>query len=97
MIIHLIDGTYELFRHYYGLKRFSPKGKPFGAGTIDVVVVVGPAALGGGDDDFADDEQAVIRSVAAAAVVTSLGVRIGESYARNASSARHRRVDARVG
>jgi 5'-3' exonuclease len=32
MIVHLIDGTYELFRHFYGLRRFS-KGKepPFGA------------------------------------------------------------------
>jgi 5'-3' exonuclease len=32
MIIHLIDGTYELFRHFYGLRRFN-KGndKPFGA------------------------------------------------------------------
>ena len=23
MIVHLIDGTYELFRHFYGLRRFS--------------------------------------------------------------------------
>jgi 5'-3' exonuclease len=32
MIVHLIDGTYELFRHFYGLRRFN-KGKdaPFGA------------------------------------------------------------------
>ena len=32
MIVHLIDGTYELFRHFYGLRR-SRKGKdpPFGA------------------------------------------------------------------
>jgi len=32
MIIHLIDGTYELFRHFYGLRRFT-KGndRPFGA------------------------------------------------------------------
>jgi hypothetical protein len=22
MIIHLVDGTYELFRHFYGLRRF---------------------------------------------------------------------------
>ena len=27
MIVHLIDGTYELFRHFYGLRRFT-KGKP---------------------------------------------------------------------
>jgi 5'-3' exonuclease len=32
MIVHLIDGTYELFRHFYGLRRFN-KGndKPLGA------------------------------------------------------------------
>jgi 5'-3' exonuclease len=32
VIVHLIDGTYELFRHFYGLRRFN-KGKdaPFGA------------------------------------------------------------------
>ena len=32
MVIHLIDGTYELFRHFYGLRRFN-KGndKPYGA------------------------------------------------------------------
>ena len=32
MIVHLIDGTYELFRHFYGLRRFS-KGvdRPYGA------------------------------------------------------------------
>ena len=32
MIVHLIDGTYELFRHFYGLRRFT-KGadKPYGA------------------------------------------------------------------
>jgi hypothetical protein len=27
MIVHLVDGTYELFRHFYGLRRFT-KGKP---------------------------------------------------------------------
>ena len=26
MIIHLVDGTYELFRHFYGLRRFRVKG-----------------------------------------------------------------------
>jgi 5'-3' exonuclease len=32
LIVHLIDGTYELFRHFYGLRRFN-KGvdKPLGA------------------------------------------------------------------
>ena len=34
MIIHLVDGTYELFRHFYGLRRFN-KGndRPYGAVT----------------------------------------------------------------
>jgi 5'-3' exonuclease len=32
MLIHLIDGTYELFRHFYGARRFNKgKDKPFGA------------------------------------------------------------------
>jgi len=32
VVVHLVDGTYELFRHFYGLRRFN-KGKdaPFGA------------------------------------------------------------------
>src|SRR3954454_11455512 len=32
MVVHLVDGTYELFRHFYGLRRFN-KGKdaPYGA------------------------------------------------------------------
>jgi len=41
MLIHLIDGTYELFRHFYGLRRFS-KGEdpPFGAviGVLNTVL-----------------------------------------------------------
>src|SRR6201989_3019394 len=28
MIIHLIDGTYELFRHFYGLRRFNKSKDP---------------------------------------------------------------------
>ena len=32
MIVHLIDGTYELFRHFYGLRRFiKGKDRPLGA------------------------------------------------------------------
>ena len=32
MIVHLVDGTYELFRHFYGLRRFNKgKDKPLGA------------------------------------------------------------------
>ncbi|MGO9935972.1 MAG: 5'-3' exonuclease H3TH domain-containing protein [Steroidobacteraceae bacterium] len=32
MIVHLVDGTYELFRHFYGLRRFTKgEDRPFGA------------------------------------------------------------------
>src|ERR1041385_268720 len=41
MIVHLVDGTYELFRHFYGLRRFN-KGEdpPFGAviGVLNTVL-----------------------------------------------------------
>ena len=37
MVIHLIDGTYELFRHFYGLRRFTKgKDRPYG-GVIGVL------------------------------------------------------------
>lgn len=41
MIIHLIDGTYELFRHFYGLRRFNKgEDRPFGAviGVLQTVL-----------------------------------------------------------
>ena len=32
MIVHLLDGTYELFRHFHGLRRFTKAADPpFGA------------------------------------------------------------------
>src|SRR5688572_3500075 len=34
MLVHLVDGTYELFRHFYGLRRFTK-----GADPPDCVVV----------------------------------------------------------
>jgi 5'-3' exonuclease len=41
VIVHLIDGTYELFRHFYGARRFN-KGndRPFGAvvGVLNTVL-----------------------------------------------------------
>ena len=31
-VVHLVDGTYELFRHFYGLRRFTKgKDRPYGA------------------------------------------------------------------
>ena len=41
MIVHLIDGTYELFRHFYGLRRFNKgQDKPNGAviGVLNTVL-----------------------------------------------------------
>jgi len=44
VIVHLIDGTFELFRHFYGLRRFSKdKDAPYGAvlgvlnGTLQMI------------------------------------------------------------
>ncbi|HYQ96076.1 MAG TPA: 5'-3' exonuclease H3TH domain-containing protein [Candidatus Eisenbacteria bacterium] len=52
MIVHLLDGTYELFRHFYGLRRFN-KGvdAPFGAvigvlGTVVQMVETGATHIG---------------------------------------------------
>ncbi len=48
MIVHLIDGTYELFRHFYGLRRIADgKDRPFGAvaGVLNTVLqMVGEGA-----------------------------------------------------
>jgi 5'-3' exonuclease len=40
MIVHLVDGTYELFRHFYGIRRFRKTDPPFGAvsGVLGAVV-----------------------------------------------------------
>ena len=51
MIVHLIDGTYELFRHFYGLRRFHKKDPPFGAvngvlGTVLQMIETGATHLG---------------------------------------------------
>ena len=37
MIVHLIDGTYELFRHFYGLRRFN-KGNDRPCGAVNGVL-----------------------------------------------------------
>ena len=41
MIVHLVDGTYELFRHFYGARRFNKgQDRPFGAviGVLQTVL-----------------------------------------------------------
>lgn len=41
MIVHLVDGTYELFRHFYGLRRFNKgEDRPYGAvlGVLNTIL-----------------------------------------------------------
>ena len=41
MVVHLVDGTYELFRHFYGLRRFTKgRDRPYGAvvGVLQTVL-----------------------------------------------------------
>jgi 5'-3' exonuclease len=39
MIVHLVDGTYELFRHFYGIRRFKKTDPPYGgvSGVLSTV------------------------------------------------------------
>jgi 5'-3' exonuclease len=52
MIVHLIDGTYELFRHFYGARRFNkgqdaPMGAVFGVlGTVLQMLETGATHVG---------------------------------------------------
>jgi 5'-3' exonuclease len=52
MVVHLIDGTYELFRHFYGLRRFNKgKDEPLGAvngvlGTVRKMIEQGATHIG---------------------------------------------------
>ena len=52
MVVHLVDGTYELFRHFYGLRRFNEgKDQPLGAvrgvlGTLVQMLEQGATHLG---------------------------------------------------
>ena len=40
MVVHLLDGTYELFRHFYGLRRFTKGEDPPSGGVIGVLRTV---------------------------------------------------------
>lgn len=51
MIVHLVDGTYELFRHFYGWRRTKLPAHPFGAvagvlGTIAQMLEEGATHIG---------------------------------------------------
>jgi 5'-3' exonuclease len=56
MIVALVDGTYELYRHFYGLRRFNKgKDRPFGAvvGVLQTVLQMlegGTTHIGVGTD-----------------------------------------------
>lgn len=58
VIVHLIDGTYELFRHFYGLRRFNNgKDPPFGAvigvlNTVLQMIETGATHVGVATDHF---------------------------------------------
>jgi 5'-3' exonuclease len=51
VIVHLVDGTYELFRHFYGARRGRSTDEPFGAvagvlGTVAEMIEGGATHLG---------------------------------------------------
>src|SRR5262245_4227858 len=52
MMVHLLDGTYELFRHFYGLRRFTQgKDAPYGAvagvlGSVLQMIETGATHIG---------------------------------------------------
>ena len=51
VIVHLIDGTYELFRHFYGIRRGKTGDPPFGAvkgvlGTVPQMIEGGATHIG---------------------------------------------------
>jgi 5'-3' exonuclease len=51
MIVHLLDGTYELFRHFYGNRRAKQGDRPFGAvagvlGTVAQMIEGGATHIG---------------------------------------------------
>ena len=58
VIVHLIDGTYELFRHFYGLRRFNKgEDRPFGAvigvlNTVLQMIETGATHVGVATDHF---------------------------------------------
>ncbi|MGQ0537558.1 MAG: 5'-3' exonuclease [Gemmatimonadaceae bacterium] len=51
MIVHLVDGTYELFRHFYGIRRAQKGDPPLGAvagvlGTVVQMLETGATHIG---------------------------------------------------
>ena len=89
MIIHLVDGTYELFRHFYGLRRFTKgKDRPYGAvvGVLQTVLqmidhVKGSASRGQCVEGSAPrDQGATYLGVATDHVIESFRNRLWADY-----------------
>src|SRR6266851_4286932 len=89
MIVHLVDGTYELFRHFYGLRRFTKgKDRPYGAvvGVLQTVLqmidhVKGSASHGHPVEGFASRGQsAAYVGVATDHVIESFRNRLWPDY-----------------
>jgi 5'-3' exonuclease len=86
VIIHLVDGTYELFRHFYGLRR-STKGKdrPYGA-VVGVLQTVLQMIESGRVKDFVSrGESATYLGVATDHVIESFRNRFWADYKTGAS------------
>lgn len=63
MTVHLIDGTYELFRHFYGQRRFSKgKDRPYGA-VIGVLHGLLSIVEGGRAKDFVTGGQDAVEDL----------------------------------
>src|SRR6266403_1596725 len=88
-IVHLVDGTYELFRHFYGLRRFTKgKDRPYGAvvGVLQTVLqmidhVKDSASRGPSVEGFASRSQgATYLGVATDHVIESFRNRLWADY-----------------
>ena len=81
MIVHLVDGTYELFRHFYGLRRFTKgKDRPYGAivGVLQSVLQIMEGDRG--NDFVSDGEGATYLGVATDHVIESFRNRLWADY-----------------
>jgi 5'-3' exonuclease len=81
MIVHLVDGTYELFRHFYGLRRFTKgKDRPYGA-VVGVLQSVLQMLESGRVKDFVSrGEGATYLGVATDHVIESFRNRLWADY-----------------
>jgi 5'-3' exonuclease len=82
VIVHLIDGTYELFRHFYGLRRITKgKDRPFGAvvGVLQTVLQL-LESRDGVESSASRDANATYLGVATDHVIESFRNRLWPEY-----------------